>query len=123
MALAGHRLHLAPELRRLRRRAGAIRRLLGDRRRARPAPRLRRHPRHDRRLEGRSRPAHAVTRIGASVRTAALLFLGFSLLYVAISRGVFLYGDDILMFQVTEGLVERGDPAVTSPADRADVAR
>lgn len=62
-------------------------------------------------------------RLPAQASAALLLFVGFSLLYVAISRGVFLYGDDILMFQVTEGLVERRSPAVTSPADRADVAR
>jgi hypothetical protein len=54
--------------------------------------------------------------------TTLLLFLGFSALYIAISRGVFVYGDDVLMFQVTEGLVERGGPAVTSPSDRGDVA-
>lgn len=64
-----------------------------------------------------------MTRLRHQTRAALLLFLGFSLLYVAISRGVFLYGDDILMFQVTEGLVERGGPAVTSPSDEADVAR
>ncbi|HEX5167208.1 MAG TPA: phospholipid carrier-dependent glycosyltransferase [Thermomicrobiales bacterium] len=51
------------------------------------------------------------------------IFLGVSLLYVAISRGVFLYGDDILMFQVTESIVEPGDVAVTSPWHEGDIAR
>jgi 4-amino-4-deoxy-L-arabinose transferase-like glycosyltransferase len=50
------------------------------------------------------------------------LFVGVSLLYVAISRGAFLYGDDILMFQVTESIVERGSVAVSSPHTEGDVA-
>ena len=53
-----------------------------------------------------------------TARIAWLLFLGVSLIYIAISRGVFLYGDDILMYQVTEAIVERGTVAVTSPAAR-----
>jgi 4-amino-4-deoxy-L-arabinose transferase-like glycosyltransferase len=48
-------------------------------------------------------------------RSALLLFLGVSLLYLSLSRGVFLYGDDVLMYQVTEGIIERGSVAVTSP--------
>lgn len=49
-------------------------------------------------------------------RVAWLLFAGVSLAYIAMSRGVFLYGDDILMYQVTEAIVERGSVAVTSPS-------
>ena len=54
---------------------------------------------------------------------AALLAVAFAALYAASSRGVFLYGDDILMFQVTEAIAERGEVGVTSPARRGDVAR
>jgi len=56
-------------------------------------------------------------------RVALVLFVAVSLIYIALSRGVFLYGDDILMFQVTEGIVERGTFAVTSPHDGGDNAR
>ncbi|MCO5176919.1 MAG: phospholipid carrier-dependent glycosyltransferase [Thermomicrobiales bacterium] len=49
-------------------------------------------------------------------RTVALLILvGVTLLYAAVARGVFLFGDDTLMFQVTESMVERRSFAVTSP--------
>lgn len=47
--------------------------------------------------------------------TAALVLVGVTLLYVAISRGVFLYGDDTLMYQVTRSIVEDRDFSVTSP--------
>ncbi len=56
-------------------------------------------------------------------RVALTLLVAVSLIYVALSRGVFLYGDDILMFQVTESIVERGTFAVTSPHDDGDNAR
>jgi 4-amino-4-deoxy-L-arabinose transferase-like glycosyltransferase len=56
-------------------------------------------------------------------RIALTIFVAVSLIYVALSRGVFLYGDDILMFQVTESIVERGTFAVTSPHDEGDNAR
>jgi hypothetical protein len=42
---------------------------------------------------------------------------------VALSRGVFLYGDDILMFQVARSLVEGRGLEVSSPSDRGHVAR
>jgi len=54
---------------------------------------------------------------------ALTLFVAVSFIYVALSRGVFLYGDDILMFQVTESIVEHGSFAVTSPHDEGDNAR
>ena len=57
-----------------------------------------------------------------TARIALLLFVGFSALYVAIARGVFLYGDDILMYQVTRGLVEDGSPAVSSPPTPGSLA-
>ena len=53
-------------------------------------------------------------RRGAGV-VAALLLVAVTLLNVAISRGVFLYGDDTLMFQVTRSIVEDRDVRVTSP--------
>lgn len=46
---------------------------------------------------------------------ALLVLAGVTLVYVAISRGVFLYGDDTLMYQVTRSMVEDGDFSVTSP--------
>ncbi|MGE0641055.1 MAG: phospholipid carrier-dependent glycosyltransferase [Thermoanaerobaculia bacterium] len=54
---------------------------------------------------------------------ATMIWLAFAALYAGSSRGVFLYGDDILYFQVTEAIVERGEVEVTSPARRGDVAR
>ena len=54
---------------------------------------------------------------GAPLGAVALLLgLAFAAFFAAISRGVFLYGDDVLMFQVTESLVERGELTVTSTA-------
>jgi hypothetical protein len=49
---------------------------------------------------------------------AILLTLAFTLFYAAISRGVFLYGDDVLMYQVTEAMVDRGEVSVTSASTR-----
>ncbi len=51
-----------------------------------------------------------------------LLGLAFSAFYAGTSRGVFVFGDDILMHQVTEAIWERGELAVTSHAPRDDVA-
>jgi 4-amino-4-deoxy-L-arabinose transferase-like glycosyltransferase len=52
----------------------------------------------------------------ATNRAVALrILLGVALIYVALSRGMFLFGDDILMFQVTEAMVERRSVDVTSP--------
>lgn len=59
----------------------------------------------------------------ANVRIALSLFLGVSLVYAAISRGVFLYGDDVLVYQVTESIVERGAFDVSTPPDRGDATR
>lgn len=53
---------------------------------------------------------------------ALLLGLAFSAFYAGTSRGVFVFGDDILMYQVTEAIWERGEVAVTSHAPRDDVA-
>jgi hypothetical protein len=54
---------------------------------------------------------------GAPLGAVALLLgLAFGAFFAAISRGVFLYGDDVLMYQVTESLVERGEFTVTSTA-------
>ncbi len=58
-----------------------------------------------------------------SAVVALLLALGFAAFYAGVSRGVFVFGDDILMYQVTEAIVERGEVSVTSPARRGDVAR
>ena len=55
--------------------------------------------------------------------TALLLALGCGLAYAALSRGQLVYGDDILLFQVTEAIATRGDLAVTSPIEEGDVAR
>ncbi len=66
---------------------------------------------------------HATNRPWSDHRIALTLFLAVSLIYVALSRGVFLYGDDILMYQVTESIIERGSFAVTSPHDDGDNAR
>ena len=60
---------------------------------------------------------------GVRLRVALLLFVGTSCLFAAISRGVFLYGDDILMFEVTESIVRRGDVTVIAPYDVADIAK
>ena len=62
-------------------------------------------------------------RSGPVAIVALLLGLAFSAFYAATSRGVFIFGDDILMYQVTEAIWERGEVAVTSPARRGDYAR
>jgi hypothetical protein len=54
---------------------------------------------------------------------ALLLAGGVASMAVALSRGVFLYGDDILMFQVARSLVEGRGLEVRSPSDRGHVAR
>lgn len=54
---------------------------------------------------------------------AALLAAAFAAFYAATTRGVLAFGDDVLAFQVTEAIVERGEVAVTSPSDRGSVAR
>ncbi len=48
---------------------------------------------------------------------AALLFLTATAFYVAIARGTLVFGDDVLQFQVTEAIFERGEVRVTAPAD------
>ncbi len=53
---------------------------------------------------------------------ALLLGLAFSALYAGTSRGVFVFGDDILMYQVTAAIWERGEVAVTSQASPTDIA-
>lgn len=54
---------------------------------------------------------------------AVLLGLGFAALYAGISRGTFVFGDDILMYQVTEAIWERHEVSVSSPVWRGDVAK
>lgn len=54
---------------------------------------------------------------------AGALALGVAAFGAGISRGVFVYGDDVLMFQVARSLSERGSLEVTSPDDRVAVAR
>jgi len=56
-------------------------------------------------------------------RAAALLALAFAAFYAATTRGQFVFGDDILVFQVTESILDGDGLAVTSPAERGDVAR
>jgi hypothetical protein len=46
---------------------------------------------------------------------AAVLAFTFTAFYVAIARGVLTVGDDVLMFQVTESLLERGRVDVSAP--------
>lgn len=53
---------------------------------------------------------------------AALLGLAFSAFYAGTSRGVFIFGDDILMYQVTAAIWDRGEVAVTSRSTRDDIA-
>jgi hypothetical protein len=57
------------------------------------------------------------------VGVAFLLALAATSFYAATARGVFVFGDDVLVFQVAEALVERGEVRVSSPADRGVVAR
>jgi len=52
-----------------------------------------------------------------------LLLAAVTAFQVAISRGVFVYGDDILMFEVARSLAEGRGLEVSSPADRGVVAR
>lgn len=47
---------------------------------------------------------------------AAVLALAATAFYVAIARGVLMFGDDVLMFQVTESLWERGRVDVSASA-------
>jgi hypothetical protein len=54
---------------------------------------------------------------------ALLLALGAGLVFAALSRGQLVYGDDVLLFQVTEAIAARGELAVTSPFEEGDVAR
>ena len=55
-------------------------------------------------------------------RLPALLALAFAAFYAATTRGTFVYGDDLLMYQVTQSIVERGEVSVASAAPRGDVA-
>ncbi|MEO8276589.1 MAG: hypothetical protein ABI639_10230 [Thermoanaerobaculia bacterium] len=54
---------------------------------------------------------------------ALLLGFAFSAFYAGTSRGVFVFGDDILMQQVTASIWERGEVTVASPHWRGDNAR
>ena len=53
-------------------------------------------------------------------RLPALLALAFAAFYAATTRGTFVYGDDILMFLVTEALVDRAEVAVEAPLPEKD---
>ncbi len=55
-------------------------------------------------------------------RVAMLVGLAFAAFYAGTSRGVFVFGDDILMYQVTAAIWERGEVAVTSESSRRDIA-
>ena len=60
----------------------------------------------------------------SSVRTAACLVgLAFAAFYAGTGRGVFVFGDDILMYQVAESIWERGEVSVRSLAPQLDVAQ
>jgi hypothetical protein len=48
---------------------------------------------------------------------ALLLLLTATAFYAAIARGTLVFGDDVLQFQVTEAIFERGQVSVTAPAD------
>ncbi len=61
-------------------------------------------------------------RSGPVARIALLLGLSFAAFYAGTSRGVFVFGDDILMYQVTAAIWEGGEVAVASVAPRKDVA-
>ncbi len=56
---------------------------------------------------------HAIHRQSAW-RISVLLFLGLSCIYIALARGVFVYGDDVLMYQVTESIIEDGAVSVSA---------
>ncbi len=62
------------------------------------------------------------SRSGPVALVALLLGLAFAAFYAGTSRGVFVFGDDILMYQVTEAIWERGEVAVASRAPRKDIA-
>ncbi len=62
-------------------------------------------------------------RSGRVSLVAFLVGLAFAAFYAGTSRGVFVFGDDILMYQVTQAIWDRGEVAVTSPAARGDNAR
>jgi hypothetical protein len=62
------------------------------------------------------------SRSGPVALVALLLGLAFAAFYAGTSRGVFVFGDDILMYQVTEAIWERGEVAVASLAPSKDVA-
>ncbi len=74
-------------------------------------------------IGSRQLPNWSPLRSSRPAAVALLLALGFAAFYAGVSRGVFVFGDDILMYQVTEAIVERGEVSVTSPARRGDVAR
>lgn len=57
------------------------------------------------------------------VALAVLVALSFAAFYVAIARGVFVFGDDVLMFQVTEAMYDRGEVSVTAPESRTSPVR
>lgn len=61
-------------------------------------------------------------RSGPVALVALLLGLAFAAFYAGTSRGIFVFGDDILMYQVTEAIWERGEVAVASVAPRKDIA-
>jgi hypothetical protein len=61
-------------------------------------------------------------RPGPSPVVALLLGLAFAAFYAGTSRGVFVFGDDILMYQVTESIWERGEVSVSSRSTRKDIA-
>jgi hypothetical protein len=56
-------------------------------------------------------------------RASLLLALAFAAFYAATTRGQFVFGDDVLVFQVTESILDGDGFAVASPAGRGDVAR
>ncbi len=52
-----------------------------------------------------------------------LLFVALAAFYAATSRGVFVYGDDILMYRLTAALAEEGSVALASSPRRGEFAR
>ncbi len=62
-------------------------------------------------------------RSGRIALIACLVGLAFAAFYAGTSRGVFVFGDDILMYQVTQAIWDRGEVTVTSPSRRGDVAK
>jgi hypothetical protein len=70
-----------------------------------------------------SRPAMTADRPGRVALVALLIGVAFSAFYAGTSRGVFVFGDDILMYQVTTAISDHGEVSVTSPAESGDVAR